>query len=137
MKKILLGVILLTFLVVGSYWVYLIVKPQPEIVGGPVVSWETFTTELEAEQAMLLAKYGDYIQVTEDGRLMYKDRVINENRFKNKIPANTVVHVYDGPDGKGFQIIQREGNIERAYAIGAEAAARTYVTTFDTASTTP
>lgn len=99
-------------------------------VGAPTVTWEKFTADIEAEQATLLAKYGDYVQVSDDGRLLYKDQVVNENRFKNKIPPNTSIIPYDGPQGKGFQIEQRytvgTSTWVRSFAIGPEAASRTY-----------
>jgi hypothetical protein len=96
-------------------------------VGAPTPTWEELIVILEAEQETLLQKYGDYIQVSPDGRVLYKGNPVNENKFKNKVPENVQIHVYETPDGQiGFQIVQIENGVMKSYAIGPEAADRTY-----------
>jgi len=104
---------------------------QPEIeevsLGAPSpLTWEELTAYIYAEQETLLARYGGYVQITEDGRLLYKNGEINENRFKNSIPDNIKIIPYEGPSGVGFQIIQNDGITAKSFAIGPEAAERTY-----------
>lgn len=99
---------------------------------------EEFIAVLESEQEALLAKYGEYISTDESGNLYYKDQLINESKFKNKIPPNTKINVYDGPKGKGFMVSHRTGDLVTVYGFGPEANELS-TQYFDTkwASTTP
>lgn len=125
--------VLLTMVVV----VLLIITTPDELknkdqknIGAPQPTWEESVAIIEAEQKILLKKYGEYIQVSDSGTILYKNQPISENKFKNKIPSNTSIVVYDGPNGKGFQIIEKvidaNGTTTKSYAIGPEAKERTF-----------
>lgn len=125
MMRYLVSIILLSASI-GAWYFYTLPKEVEPNLGAPGVTWEEFTADITVEQQDFLLQYADYIQVTADGRLLWNGQEINNNRFKNKIPANTEIHVYDSPGGKGFQILQADAGVFRSFAIGPEAAERTY-----------
>lgn len=94
---------------------------------------------LEETVATLYTKYGEYVQVTEDGRILVKDAEVAETTLTSKLPAGTKIDVYAGPQGNGYQIIRETATATISIGYGGEAESRTYtiLKSVVTASTTP
>lgn len=86
--------------------------------------------KIDDEQVILNEKYGDYVQVTSDGKVLTKNGEVSEVDFKAKVPSNTEIHVYDGPQGKGYQTITKIATATISIGFGPEGADRTYTITF-------
>jgi hypothetical protein len=111
-----------------SYWWFLLlllIIPMLFLFRDKEPELGTATTTLEDMQA-LYDKYGEYIQVTKDGRVLYRNQEVDEAMFKNKIPDNVEIIPYLSPEGDGFQIITRTDTTETSVGFGPEAAERTY-----------
>lgn len=84
------------------------IEPIPEKISEPdtvkPISVDTYET------ANFKQKYGKYIQVTKDGRLLNGEQEISEPTFKKE--PNTTVDVWKSEKGSGYQIIKRG---ERGY----------------------
>ena len=94
---------------------------------------------LEDTITTLYTKYGEYVQVTEDGRILVKDAEVAETTLTSKLPAGTKIDVYAGPQGNGYQIIQETATATISTGYGGEAESRTFIIVKPvvTASTTP
>lgn len=77
-------------------------------------------------QAAYFEKNGKYLQVMDNRRLPdYEDGNLTE-KIGGVIPNNVTVNVYEGPTGKGFQIVFRNKHITKAVGYGPDAASFTY-----------
>lgn len=90
--------------------------------GGEVIKPLDAKAEIQTEQDALFQKYGEYVQVTKDGRALTKDGEVQEVGVTAKVPANTEIHVISGSRGKGYQIIETTDTqvIHTGYGIDAE-----------------
>lgn len=115
-----------------------IVVKETETASKPIdVPLEKFS--IENEQALMKEKYGDYVQVTKEGKVFNKDTLVVEDSLKSKLPIDTEINVYDGPRGKGYQIINKTDTQIIATGYGPDAADFTYTVDLPVpiASTTP
>jgi len=87
----------------------------------------------------LKVTYGQYAQISLDGRILISDGEIVDQQLKDLLPANMTVTVYGGPYGDGFELIQTLSDRVVHYGFGGEAQARTYTDLIpqSVASTTP
>ena len=128
-------------------WYYYIITIAVALAGMSAVF--TFNSEhlgakpaeptLDETIATLYAKYGEYIQVTSDGRLLVKGTEVTEATLSSKLPAGVKIDVYNGPQGNGYQIVRETATATISTGYGGEALSRTYTIPKQivTASTTP
>ena len=119
--------IILTFIGLALLCVFIvsILNKDTEELGAKGDAGQKDVT-LEEKVQLLFDKYGDYIQVTSDGRTLYKDSEIVETDFKNSLPSNTVINVYIAPCGKGYEIVTNSATSTVSKGFGCEGPSRTY-----------
>ena len=111
---------------------FLTFKAEEDRLGGittDIVEVETKVDEVEAEQS----KYTDkYVQVLEGN--VYPDD--EKRRLDVALPDNMSVNVYDGPTGKGYQVVVKYEDRTEYIGYGPQAAEYTYTVPIGTATTT-
>jgi hypothetical protein len=118
----------------GAYLFKTIEEPTLSGVTAPIV--EPIVRPIEEEimtvkiapidEASLKTKYGNYVQVTKDGRVLDGDTHVSEPDFISKLPPNTEVTVYGGPQGEGYEVITKTATQIIHTGYGGEAKDRTY-----------
>lgn len=84
------------------------------------------TASIETEQTIQKGALQEYVQVTRDGRQLIKDQQVQTD-LVNQLPTDSEIHVYDGPKGKGYEIIIYNSTSTEHIGFGPEAASRTYI----------
>jgi hypothetical protein len=78
------------------------------------------------EQSTFYDKKGRYLQILEGGRLPEYESGDLQTDFDTSSLGHISVNVYDGPSGKGFQVVYRDKYVVRATGYGPDAAIFTY-----------
>jgi hypothetical protein len=98
--------------------------PQPQF-GGPT----RFNTveEIQAALQLYYQKNGDYIQILASSTLPEDGGGLTvRQKFGKDIPDNVIVHVYEHPQGKGYQVVWDDALNIYSVGVGPEADIRTY-----------
>lgn len=93
-------------------------------VSGSLGLGEIQSNTLEGELERIKTVDGKYLQILEDGTVAdAKDLMLFDTK---RLPPNTSVNVYDGPTGKGYQIVTEFPDRIEHYGYGPEAKDYTY-----------
>lgn len=124
-------------IIVLTVGVYFLIEKEESV--GNATQLKTQQQIIEEDLQTLYQKYGEYVQVTPDGRILVKDTEVTETQIKNRLPARTQVISYEAPEGKGYQVITETATQIISFGFGVEAESRTYTInkTIPIASTTP
>lgn len=90
----------------------------------PVEGQLSSETEIESAQDAYFAQHGKYVQVQKDSKLPeYEKEGTVKDKLGKDLPKDLVIHVYESPEGKGYQIIYPDGS---SHGYGPEARNRTW-----------
>lgn len=93
-------------------------------VGGSFGVGEIQSNTLEGELERIKTVDGRYLQILKDGTVAdAKNLMLFDTK---RLPPNTFVNVYDGPKGKGYQIVTEFSDRIEYYGYGPAAKDYTY-----------
>lgn len=79
--------------------------------------------EIEAAQDAYFEQHGKYLQIQKDSKVPEYESGTVEEKVGKKLNKDIVVHVYESPEGKGYQIIYPDGSSK---GFGPEEKSRTW-----------
>lgn len=87
--------------------------------GGTAALPQDTRTPIEATQQLeeaYFAKTGKYLQVLPNNKLPHYESGKTKDKLGKDLPANAIVNVYDGPGGKGYQVVYEDA--DAIYRVG-------------------
>lgn len=100
------------------------------LFGQAIVDSQRPTTEIRGIATIedsYFARTGKYLQVLPDSRLPHYESGNVADKLGRELPANSIVDVYEAPEGPGYQVRYTDSENEYSVGYGPEAKERTWI----------